>query len=73
MYSSSLVTIEESNDPYGILSVEPSAVSVEEEFKKVNLTIQRTGTQRSFFIKPGFFAERFVLLVYILISKVTFH
>ena len=43
LHSGSLVRIEESNDPYGIVSIEPLTVSVDEEPIKVNLNIQRTG------------------------------
>ncbi|XP_060082724.1 adhesion G-protein coupled receptor V1-like [Ylistrum balloti] len=43
LYTNSVVRIEESNDPYGVLCMEPSEVSVEEEYRQVNISIARTG------------------------------
>ncbi|XP_061172919.1 adhesion G-protein coupled receptor V1-like [Saccostrea echinata] len=41
--SSSVVRIKESNDAYGVLNLEPSLVVIDEENRRVNFTIQRTG------------------------------
>ena len=43
LYDYSVVTIQESNDPYGVLCFEPQMVYVEEVHQDVNLTIKRTG------------------------------
>ncbi|XP_053406312.1 adhesion G-protein coupled receptor V1-like [Mercenaria mercenaria] len=43
IHQSSVVKIEESNDPYGVLHIEPTYITVEERFQQVNLTIKRTG------------------------------
>ncbi|XP_069137444.1 adhesion G-protein coupled receptor V1-like isoform X2 [Argopecten irradians] len=43
LYTDSIVHIEESNDPYGVLCMEPSDISVEEEYRQVNISIVRTG------------------------------
>ncbi|XP_033749541.1 adhesion G-protein coupled receptor V1-like [Pecten maximus] len=43
LYTNSVVRIEESNDPYGVLCMEPSEISVEEEYRQVNISIVRTG------------------------------
>ncbi|KAJ8304146.1 hypothetical protein KUTeg_017729 [Tegillarca granosa] len=42
-FSHSVVTIAESNDPYGVLCLEPVYMTVEELHRSINLTIQRTG------------------------------
>ncbi|KAL3865787.1 hypothetical protein ACJMK2_043142 [Sinanodonta woodiana] len=42
LYASSVVVIEESNDPYGILEIVPQTVKVEELYQTVNLTVLRT-------------------------------
>lgn len=41
--SSSVVRIKESNDAYGVLNLEPSSIVIDEENRRVNLTVQRTG------------------------------
>lgn len=43
MTSSSVVKIKESNDAYGVLNLEPSSIVIDEENRRVNLTVQRTG------------------------------
>ncbi|XP_041376199.1 adhesion G-protein coupled receptor V1-like [Gigantopelta aegis] len=42
-YAVSTVTIKESNDPNGILSIEPTTTSVAEEYTRVVLKVVRTG------------------------------
>ncbi|KAK3601208.1 hypothetical protein CHS0354_004408 [Potamilus streckersoni] len=42
LYAASIVVIEESNDPYGILEIVPQTVKVEEQYQTVNLTVLRT-------------------------------
>lgn len=49
IYPSSVVTIAESNDPYGVLHIEPAGITVTELYQQVNLTVKRTGKER--FIK----------------------
>ena len=41
--SSSVVRIKESNDAYGVLNLEPPYIVIDEENRKVNFTVQRTG------------------------------
>ena len=43
LYSASVVTIQESNDPYGVLCFEPQLYFVEETFQKINVTVKRSG------------------------------
>ncbi|KAI8777860.1 G-protein coupled receptor 98, partial [Biomphalaria glabrata] len=43
MYSLSQVSIRESNDPYGVLSLKPTFSYVNETFTTVTLTVSRTG------------------------------
>ena len=50
MYGSSSVTIKESNDPYGVIHIEPEQITVPEMFHDVNLTVKRTGNIKISFL-----------------------
>ncbi|KAH3717902.1 hypothetical protein DPMN_060698 [Dreissena polymorpha] len=41
--ATSVVTILESNDPYGVLNMEPVTVTVNEAYQDINITVKRTG------------------------------
>lgn len=43
LYGSSDVMIKESNDPYGVIHMEPEHITVPEIYQDVNLTVKRTG------------------------------
>ncbi|XP_052793587.1 adhesion G-protein coupled receptor V1-like [Mya arenaria] len=43
LYGGSVVTIKESNDPYGVLNMEPEHSEVAEIYQDVNITVKRTG------------------------------
>ena len=57
LYGGSVVTIQESNDPYGVLHLEPDHVEVAETYQDVNISVKRTGQYHTVLVAALLFQQ----------------